>query len=190
MPYVHRLRRLICGRYASASFYVRRKRAGRCPRHAPLPPTRQPLVQLPRGPSGRPALRPAWTPADEVLVRKYLVPSPADGCGQTHLIRCLKRLGVVAEYRDRLGPRTLHRLAARTPVIVTVWPEWYACDHWTVVRGLDRAGRVFSDQLRLAEQGRRCIEWKESGNMAAARCGSNLRAGTHVVMPQTNGTSE
>jgi hypothetical protein len=51
-------------------------------------------------------------------------------------------LGVTAVYRGDLGPRSLRRLTAGgTPVIVTIWPDEYSCDHWTVVRGLDRAAR-------------------------------------------------
>ncbi len=80
------------------------------------------------------------TEADEVL--RVVAPSPAGGCGQRHLIRSLKCSGVAAVYRERLGRQRLHRLAAAgTPVIVTVWPEWYVCNYWTVVRGLDKAAR-------------------------------------------------
>jgi len=99
------------------------------------------------------------TGADDVL--RVVAPSPASGCDQRHLIRCLKRFGVAAVYRERLGPRSLHRLAAAgTPVIVTVWPEWYGCDHWTVVRGLDRAGRVFLTNYNwLTRNG--SMDWKD-----------------------------
>jgi len=143
MPYVHRLRRLVRGSYASSCFYVKKKRptgAGGLdmPRYhqldvhscgflAALAVVRQLAPQ---------------TPAEEVL--RVVGPSPACGCGQTRLIRCLKRLGVAAVYREGLGLRRLRRLAAAgTPVIVTVQPEWYECDHWTVVRGLDAADRVY-----------------------------------------------
>jgi hypothetical protein len=57
-------------------------------------------------------------------------------------VRCLKRFGIVAEWQERLGQRTLRRLTADgTPVIVTVEPEDYVCDHWTVIRGVDLRSR-------------------------------------------------
>ena len=83
------------------------------------------------------------TPVAEVL--RAVAPSSAWGCGQGLVVRSLKRFGIAAEERARLGLRTLRRLiAAETPVIVTLWPEGYSCDHWAVVRGLDlRRRRVF-----------------------------------------------
>jgi hypothetical protein len=72
-------------------------------------------------------------------------PSVEAGCDQARVICALWDLGVVAVYRDHLGPRSLARLADQgLPVIVTVWPEDYGCDHWTVVRGVDVAlARVY-----------------------------------------------
>jgi hypothetical protein len=141
MPYVHRLRRLVRGTYASSRFCVKGKR-----------PAGAGVLGIPRyhqldyhscGFLAALAVVRHFAPeteADEVL--RVVAPSPADGCGQRHLIRCLKRLGVTAVYRQGLGPRSLRRLtAAGTPVIVTVWPDEYSCDHWTVVRGLDKAAR-------------------------------------------------
>jgi hypothetical protein len=72
-------------------------------------------------------------------------PSAEVGCDQAEVIRALQSFGISAAYRDRLGPRSLARLAAEgSPVIVTVWPEDYCCDHWTAVRGVDAGGaRVY-----------------------------------------------
>jgi hypothetical protein len=82
------------------------------------------------------------TPVMEVL--RAAAPSSSSGLGWQHLVRCLKRFGIVAEWRERLGLQTLRRLTAdRKPVIVTVEPEGYVCDHWTVIRGVDlRTRRV------------------------------------------------
>jgi hypothetical protein len=82
------------------------------------------------------------TPVLEVL--RAVAPSSSDGCGWRRLVRGLTQFGIVAEYRERLGLRTLRRLTAdRKPVIVTVYPEGYAGDHWTVIRGVDfRTRRV------------------------------------------------
>ncbi len=77
-------------------------------------------------------------------IRRAVPPSPASGCGQRQLIRGLKQLGITAVYRDYLGPKRLaHLLDRGRPVIVTVWPDWYDCDHWTAIRQVDTdAGRV------------------------------------------------
>jgi hypothetical protein len=82
------------------------------------------------------------TPVMEVL--RAVAPSSLWGCDWRPVVRCLKQFDIKAEYRERLGLRTLRRLtAAGTPVIVTVEPEGYAGDHWTVVRGVDlRTRRV------------------------------------------------
>ena len=160
MPYVHRLRRLVRGRYASSCFYVRRKR---------LAGTGVPGIPRYHQLDGHSCAFLAAlavvrhfapeTEADEVL--RVVAPSPAGGCDQRHLIRCLKRFGVTAVYSEGLGRRRLLQLAAAgTPVIVTVWPEWYGCDHWTVVRGVDRAGRVYLTNYDwLNKSG--SIDWKE-----------------------------
>ena len=161
MPYVHRLKRLVRGRYASSSFYVRRKRpAGAVALGVPYYHQRDDhscgffaalAVVRHFAPS---------TTAEEVL--RVVAPSSAGGCDQRRLIRCLKRFGVTAVYREGLGRRRLLRLAAAgTPVIVTVKPEWYSCDHWTVVRGLDRtARRVFLTNYNwLTKNG--SIDWKD-----------------------------
>jgi Papain-like cysteine protease AvrRpt2 len=140
MPYVHRLRRLVRGAYASSRFYIAKQAA------------RAGVIDIPRyhqlddhscGFLAALAVVRHFAPeteADEVL--RVVAPSPTDGCDGKHLIRYLKRLGVAAVYRDDLGRQSLRRLtAARTPVIVTIEPEEYSCDHWTVVRGLDRTAR-------------------------------------------------
>jgi hypothetical protein len=75
-------------------------------------------------------------PSEDVL--RVVRPSAANGCDQRRVVDSLRRHGVAAEYREGLGLRRLHGLMDRgAPVIVTMWPEWSACDHWTVVRGID-----------------------------------------------------
>lgn len=82
-------------------------------------------------------------PADEVLAS--VRPSPEAGCDAKRVVKALAHFGIDATYRNDLGPKRLHRLAGKgLPVIVTVWPEDYGCDHWTVVRGIDLdARRIF-----------------------------------------------
>jgi hypothetical protein len=77
-----------------------------------------------------------------MTVLRIVRPSAEAGCGQGCVLRSLRSFGITAAYRDRLGLRSLARLiAAGLPVIVTVWPEDYGCDHWSVVRGVDVADR-------------------------------------------------
>ena len=159
MPYVHRLKRLVRGSFASSCFYVKNKRPAAAA--LDIPRYRQ-LDDHSCGFLAALAVVRHFAPpteADDVL--RALAPSPAGGCGQRRLIRCLKRFGVTAVYREGLGRRRLFRLATvGTPVIVTVWPEWYGCDHWTVVRGLDGRGRVFlSNYNWLSKNG--SIAWKD-----------------------------
>lgn len=73
-----------------------------------------------------------------------LLPSPARGCSQSEIRRALAHFGIRADYRERLGWARLLGLAkAGSPVIVTIHPEEWLSDHWTVVRGLrDRSRRI------------------------------------------------
>jgi peptidase C39-like protein len=73
-----------------------------------------------------------------------LLPSPVRGCSQREVIRALSRFGIRARYRERLGWASLQGLArAGCPVIITIHPDEWLCDHWTVVRGLrDRSRRI------------------------------------------------
>src|SRR5437763_60864 len=68
------------------------------------------------------------TPVLEVL--RAVAPTSTGGCGWRRVVHSLNLFGIKAEYRERLGLRTLRRLTAdQKPVIVTVWPEGYAGDH-------------------------------------------------------------
>lgn len=159
MSYVHDLRCRVKGRRVSSGFYIARQAAR--PGVLDMPRYHQLDVHSCGFLAALAVVRhfAPRTPADEVL--RVVAPSPDWGVSQPRLIRCLKRFGVAAVYREGLGPRTLHRLAAAgTPVIVTVWPEWYSCDHWTVVRGLDKAGRVYLTNYDwLTKKGR--MHWKD-----------------------------
>jgi hypothetical protein len=143
MPYVHDLRCRVQGRRVSSRFYTAKEPAGAGMLDIPL--YRQDdghscgfLATL--------AVVRYFAPQTPILeVLRAVAPSSVCECGRRHVVRCLKRFGIVPEYRERLGLRTLRRLIAHeTPVIVTLWPEGYFCDHWTVVRGIDlRRRRVF-----------------------------------------------
>jgi hypothetical protein len=67
-------------------------------------------------------------------VLRTVGPAPDHGCDQAGVVRALKRLGVEAVYRGRLGLRRLRWYTDRgLPVIVTLWPEWCEWDHWTPI---------------------------------------------------------
>jgi hypothetical protein len=69
-------------------------------------------------------------------------PSEEFGCGQPRVVEALRAFGVRARYRADLDLARLHGLLGEgTPVVVTVWPKGWVCDHWTVVRGTDLAAR-------------------------------------------------
>jgi hypothetical protein len=73
-----------------------------------------------------------------------LLPSPLRGCSQREVICALSQFGIRARYRERLGWAGLQGLAkAGCPVIITIHPDEWLSDHWTVVRGLrDRSRRI------------------------------------------------
>lgn len=73
-----------------------------------------------------------------------LLPSPVRGCSQREIIRALSQFGIRARYREGLGWVRLMKVAkAGCPVIVTIHPDEWLSDHWTVVRGLrERLRRI------------------------------------------------
>ena len=80
-------------------------------------------------------------PPKDVLVA--VRPAKESGCDQKRVIAALKQFGISAEYRDNLGPRRLRQLVeAGIPVLVTVYPEDWTSDHWTVVRSMSEDDRV------------------------------------------------
>ena len=69
-------------------------------------------------------------------VRRVVRPNPNWGVDRHKLVKALVKLGVDAELRTDLTIDVLREYVERgIPVIVSVWPEdWYS-DHWTVVQG-------------------------------------------------------
>jgi hypothetical protein len=63
-------------------------------------------------------------------------PTKSSGVGSKELRRGLRKLSVDAVLHKDLTLRRLREyVACGVPVIVTVWPEEYETDHWTVVQG-------------------------------------------------------
>lgn len=133
VPYVHNIRTRVHGRRASARFYRDL---------SPWPGVRRVhqldghscgfLSALVVGQYFEPSLT-----ARQVLdaIPKGWQPSPQWGISAHKLTRTLDKLGIDAQYKERLGWGKLHRLTEKGhPVIVSVQPEWYAVDHWTVIR--------------------------------------------------------
>ncbi len=76
------------------------------------------------------------------------------GVDRHKLIKALNKLGVDAELRTDLAVDTLREFVERgIPVVVSVWPEdWYS-DHWTVVQ-------AFCDGLvYMTNHGALPIDW-------------------------------
>ena len=151
MPYVHDLRCRVQGRRVFSRFYTARQHARRVLLDVPL--YRQLDGHSCSFLAALAVIRhfAPQTPAREVL--RAVAPSSSDGCGWQHLVRSLKWFGIKAEYKKRLGLRRLRRLTADgKPVIVTVEPECYGFDHWTVVRGVDlRTRRVHLTNFEQAD---------------------------------------
>ncbi len=65
------------------------------------------------------------------------------GTSQRRVINGLWCFGISAQYRDDLTVFDLHAyVSLKVPVIVSVWPDYWPGDHWTVVQGFDR-GKVY-----------------------------------------------
>src|SRR5262249_24528982 len=134
MPYVHDLKCRVRGRRVFSRFYTARQATRRVMLDIPL--YRQWDSHSCSFLAALAVIRYFEPQTPRLDVLRAVAPSSTCGCGWRPLVRCLKRFGIAAEYRERLGLRTLRRhTAAGKPVIVTVWPEGYAGDHWTVVRG-------------------------------------------------------
>lgn len=77
--------------------------------------------------------------AQDVL--KAVRPSINYGVDRYKLKAALEKLGVEAKYKKNLTVEKLRELVeAGTAVIVSVWPEGWYSDHWTVVQGFDDEG--------------------------------------------------
>lgn len=76
------------------------------------------------------------TPAKDVLAA--VRPSLNWGVNYDKLMGALRKLGIDAEYRGDLVMDDLRTYVDQNvPVIVSVWPEEWMSDHWTVVWGFD-----------------------------------------------------
>jgi Papain-like cysteine protease AvrRpt2 len=142
MPYVHDIRTRIRGRRASLCFW--KERAGRFP----IPRVHQ-LDEHSCGFLAALVVAQYFDPS--VTVRDVLEavprgwqPSPQWGLSGHKLARTLAKFGIECPNREGLGWRKLLKLTTEGhPVIVTVHPDGWLCDHWTVVRGLkDRSRKI------------------------------------------------
>ena len=70
-------------------------------------------------------------------------PSINHGVDRFKLIKGLEALGITVEYRTDLTIVDLHDYSKdETPVILSVWPDKWLSDHWTIFMGM-RQGRVY-----------------------------------------------
>ncbi len=109
-------------------------------------------------------------PTRDVLAA--LMPSPSRGCSQREIIRALKRFGIRTNYHTELAwwEMLSYCRTGRTglALVVTVQPDEWVCDHWTVVRGIERNPKtvILSNPAPtgyeydgLDEDG--CISWRD-----------------------------
>lgn len=136
MPFVHQIRTRVRGRRASARFWV--ERGG----DHPIPRVHQ---EDSHSCGFLAALTVAQYFHPSLTVRDVLnaiplgwQPSPMWGLSPHKLTRTLTGLGVNCEDKEGLGwGRLLRSTREGHPVIVTVQPEWYECDHWTVISDMN-----------------------------------------------------
>jgi ABC-type bacteriocin/lantibiotic exporter with double-glycine peptidase domain len=70
-------------------------------------------------------------------------PTKSRGIDGKGMKRAVKQLGVKATYRSDLTIGKLRKyVERRVPVLVTIWPDDWSSDHWTVVQGFD-GNRVY-----------------------------------------------
>lgn len=78
-------------------------------------------------------LRPGTDPAALLATVR---PGFDTGTTRHRVIKGLASVGVSAVYRDDLTIWDLYlHVLARVPIIISVFPEWWDGDHWTVVQG-------------------------------------------------------
>ena len=79
--------------------------------------------------------------------------------------RTLARFGIESPNLEHLGWAKLLRATREgRPVIVTVLPEDWDCDHWVVIRGMkDHPRRVWLSNYAEVKDG--CLSWREFRNM-------------------------
>ena len=132
----------IGGRRTSARFRVERQRPGRMPH----PISR--VHQIDEHSCGFLAALMVIRYFDSTVstrdVLAALLPSRCEDARSERSSVRLSQFGIRARYRERLGWARLQGLAkAGCPVIITIHPDEWFCDHWTVVRGLkDRSRRI------------------------------------------------
>ncbi len=131
MPHVHNIDCRVRGRRASLSYWVKRNGGS------------VPLVHQLDGHSC--GFLAAWVAArcyyPEVTVREVLetmpkgyLPSPMHGLSEHGMRVTLRRLGIDAPTKQRLGwRRVLESVKEGNPIIICVWPDDWDVNHWTVL---------------------------------------------------------
>lgn len=118
-------------------------------------------------------LRPGTDPRD---VLSAVRPALDSGTPRRRMVAGLAALGITAKYRDDLSVFDLHLLVrAGVPTIVSVWPEWWVGDHWTVVQGFS-AHRVY-----LTNHYSMTVDWFNSEWIDSWGDGSTTGAGLVCV---------
>ena len=166
MPYVHSIETRIGGRRTSARFYMERTRGGR--KHL-LPIPR--VHQLDDHSCGFLAALVTVQYFDPMVsVREVLeampnkaLPSPVRWCSEHKLQCALSRFGIDAPCIYNLRWRKLMQLTTEGhPVIVTILPEDWTCDHWTVIRRIT-SRHVWLSNYDEVKDGR--LAWDEFRDM-------------------------
>lgn len=109
------------------------------------------------------------TTVKPVEVLRAIDLDPDVGVDRQQMVRALRTIGIKATYRDNLRVADLMRYAeGGVPVMVSVWPDEWRDDHWTVVQKVDiNRGRVYLTNhynMDVSDFKREWIDnWEEPG---------------------------
>lgn len=103
------------------------------------------------------------TGANSHDVLKAVRPTKSGGISGPELKRALAKIGVKSEFRSDLSIPKLRKLVGQgIPVLITVYPDDWSSDHWTVVQGIDDERVYLTNYKSLTiEQFKR--EWFDRG---------------------------
>ncbi len=159
MPYVHNISTRIGGRRASASFW--RERGS-----LPIPRIHQ-YDSHSCGFLAALVVAQYFDPSASAMdvlkaMPKGYLPSPTRGLSEYGMRRTLARFGIECPNRERLGwAGLLKRTTEGRPVIVTVLPEDWDYDHWTVIRKVTDYRVWLSNYDEVNE----CLSWDRFSDM-------------------------
>ncbi len=101
-------------------------------------------------------------------------PSTTSGTTRHRMMKGLESVGIDSYYTDGLTVLNLLACIRRNiPVIITVWPDWWPGDHWTVVQGFAGSRVYLTNHYSMSMKDFK-REWIEAW-------GSEFKAGAGLI---------